>query len=191
VEMRIVVKSRNTEVNPDLKEQAQKKLEKLSRYFENIIDAVVEFSREKNQKTGNGKKVEITLHPSSSIIRAEERTSDFKAGLDEAVTKLERQLKKYKEKIQRISKRKVAKRLLNEKVETVIEEIGDIEDKEEMPKILRTKKVSLKPMTVFEAADQMELLGHTFFVFVNAETENVNVVYKRKQEGYGLIEVGS
>lgn len=189
--MRIVVKGRNTEVHTDLKEQAQKKLEKLSRYFENIIDAVVEFSNEKNQMTGNGKKVEITLHPSGSIIRAEERTFDFKVGLDEAVTKLERQLKKYKEKIQRISKRKVDKRLISDNVESVVEDT-EIEDKEEeIPKILRTKKVSLKPMTIFEAADQMDLLGHNFFVFINAETENVNVVYRRKQEGYGLIEPGS
>ena len=111
-------------------------------------------------------------------MRCEESTDDMYASIDKAVDKLERQINKHKTKLE--------KRVRGGKL--LFENITSAEDNDESPKVVRTKRFAMKPMPVEEAILQMELLGHSFFVFSNSNTEEVNVVYRRKDGNYGLIE---
>ena len=127
----------------------------------------------------SGKKIEITIPMKGSIIRAEEVSSDMYVSIDLVEEVIERQLRKYKNKL--IDKAQNAAHLNQEFIDE------DMEDEEEI-NIIRSKKFAMKPMDPEEACVQMELLGHNFFVFRNSETDEVNVVYKRKGNTYGLIE---
>lgn len=172
--MRITITGRNIELTEGLKTAVEEKLEKLEKYFSPDTDVFVTLSVEKERK-----KIEVTIPVKGNIIRSEQVSNDMYVSIDLVEEVIERQLKKYKKKI--ISKQQnVAsfKKEFIEKESTVDDEI----------RIIRTKKFDMKPMYPEDACVQMELLGHDFFVFCNAETESVNVVYKRKGNTYGLIE---
>ncbi|MGI6574688.1 MAG: ribosome hibernation-promoting factor, HPF/YfiA family [bacterium] len=172
--MRIVVKGKNIAVTPALHEYVEKKLGKLSRYFGNIIEATATLTVEKERHI-----MEVTVPLNGGmILRAEEETHDMYASVDLAVEKLERQIEKYKTRIARKMKDGSLKDLAP----------APEREYEEEPKIVRTKRFAMKPMPVDEAVLQMNLLGHDFFVFSNAETDEVNVVYRRRDGNYGLIE---
>jgi len=138
----------------------------------------VTLSVEKNRQI-----VEVTLQANRALIRAEEETDDMYTSIDKVVDKLERQILKYKEKLYQ-------KPYPNaEKKELVYEEVGAEEGKStEVINIVKTKRFAIKPMSIEEAAMQMDLLGHSFFVFANDNTNKVNVLYKRKDGNFGLIE---
>ena len=127
-------------------------------------------------------KIEVTIPVKGNIIRSEQVSNDMYVSIDLVEEVIERQLKKYKNKI--IDQKQSAPSLQNFQKEYIEKEIEDDED----VKIIRTKRFGMKPMYPEDACVQMELLGHNFFVFQNAETEEVNVVYKRKGNTYGLIE---
>ncbi|MCI9533111.1 MAG: ribosome-associated translation inhibitor RaiA [Lachnospiraceae bacterium] len=172
--MRIIISGKNIEITDGLRQAVEEKLSKLERYFTPETDIVVTLSVEKERQ-----KIEVTIPVKGNIIRSEQVSNDMYVSIDLVEEVIERQLKKYKNKI--IDKKQSA---VNFQKEFIEKEIDDEEDVE----IIRTKRFGMKPMYPEDACVQMELLGHNFFVFQNAETEEVNVVYKRKGNTYGLIE---
>ncbi len=174
--MRITITGRNIELTPGIKEAVEEKLSKLEKYFKPDTDVNVTLSVEKERQ-----KIEVTIPTKGHTIRAEEVSNDMYVSIDLVEETLERQLIKYRTKI--ISKKMNA--AANFKAEYLEEQV---EEEEEEIKIVRSKRYDLKPMYPEDACIQMELLGHDFFVFVNAETDEVNVVYKRKANTYGIIE---
>ena len=158
-----------------LREAAIKKLRRLDKFFQQDIEAKVVLGVEKKIH-----KVEVTIPFNGRIVRVEEFSDDMYNALDEAVESLEQQIRKYKSKLQN-------KRQSNDSIKFENIEPLDDEDDEEF-KVVKTKRFAIKPMNIEEAILQMDLLKHNFFVFLNADTEEVNVVYKRKDENYGLIE---
>ncbi|WP_333651849.1 ribosome hibernation-promoting factor, HPF/YfiA family [Lacrimispora sp.] len=172
--MHFTITGRNIEVTSGLREAIEDKLGKLDRFFAPATEAIVRLSVQKDMQ-----KIEVTIPVKGHIIRAEESSTDMYVSIDLVEEILERQLKKYKNK------------LIDKKQNTpsfsaaFMEEEYQADDRVE---IVKTKKFAVKPMDTEEACVQMELLGHSFYVFLNAETEEVNVVYKRKGGSYGLIE---
>ncbi len=177
--MNINVRGKNIEATPALVDYAQKKLGKLDKHFEQATDVQVVLSVIREEHI-----VEVTLNLNGLILRGEESTSDMYASIDMVVDKLERQVKKYKTRMNK-SLRFRGMRTISEK-HAALEAEERAED--DAPQVVRTKRFTLKPMSVEEAILQMDLLGHNFFVFTNAETDGVNVVYRRKDGNYGLIE---
>jgi putative sigma-54 modulation protein len=175
--MKIKTFGKNIEVTEGIKSAIEAKLGKLDKYFtkETSVDVTLSVNR-------NEQKVEVTIPVKGNIIRAEEVSGDMYASIDMVVDTIERQLVKYKNKL--VNKKKAYREdFTADYIDT------DYEDEEEdVVKIVRTKSFGIKPMDPEEACVQMELLGHNFFVFLNADTDEVNVVYKRKNGTYGLIE---
>jgi len=173
--MRIIISGRNIVVTEALKEKIYKKLAKFEKFFGENSEAHATLSVEKGRHI-----FEVTIPFNGIILRGEEATDDMYMSIDNVIEKLERQVRKQKTKLERRMKD------YNLRFDTLFDDIPDIEEEE--LKIVRTKKFTIKPMPAEEAAMQMELLGHSFFVFSNSETEEVNVIYKRKDGNYGLIE---
>lgn len=172
--MRIKITGRNIELTEGLKAAVEDKLNKLEKYFTPDTEVNVTLSVEKERQ-----KVEVTIPMKGSYIRSEQVSSDMYVSIDLVEEVIERQLRKYKNKI--VDKQQAAANFQKAYLDK------DYEEDEEV-KIIRTKKFDIKPMYPEDACVQMELLGHNFFVFCNAETDQVNVVYKRKGNTYGLIE---
>lgn len=172
--MRYTITGRNIEVTPGLRSAVEEKIGKLERYFSPDTEAIVTLSVQKDKQ-----KIEVTIPVKGNIIRAEQASNDMYVSIDLVEEIIERQIKKYRKKL--IDKKQNAQAFselfVNEEFETD-DEIN----------IVKTKRFGIKPMDPEEACVQMELLGHSFYVFLNAETEEVNVVYKRKGNTYGLIE---
>ena len=175
--MNLVISGKNIDITDGLRQAVEDKLSKLERYFTPETDIIVTLSIEKERQ-----KIEVTIPVKGNIIRSEQVSNDMYVSIDLVEEVIERQLKKYKNKI--IDQKQSAPSLQNFQKEYIEKEIEDDED----VKIIRTKRFGMKPMYPEDACVQMELLGHNFFVFQNAETEEVNVVYKRKGNTYGLIE---
>jgi putative sigma-54 modulation protein len=177
--MEFIVKGRNIQVSNTLRKYAEDKVGKITKYFNKINKIEVKLTSGKNPSVPNSQIVEVTVFSKGILVRATESSIDMYASIDLVVDKLERQIKKYKSKLYRSLKQGKSPRRL---VETVVERKEESE-----PKIVKTKQIEVKPMTPEEATLQMELLGHDFFVFANSETDEVNIVYRRKDDNYGLI----
>ena len=173
--MKFIISGKNITVTEGLKTAVQDKLSKLERYFTPDTEVVVTLSVEKERQ-----KIEVTIPVKGNIIRSEQVSNDMYVSIDLVEEVIERQLKKYRTKL--VTKQQNAAAVFKQ---DFLDEKS--EDDEEI-KIIRSKKFDMKPMYPEDACVQMELLGHDFFVFINAETEDVNVVYKRKGNTYGLIE---
>ena len=167
-DMKFIIVGRNIEVTQGLKSAVEEKIGKLEKYFTPDTEVRVTLSVEKDRQ-----KIEVTIPVKGSIIRSEQVSNDMYVSIDLVEEIIERQLKKYKTKL--VDKHQAAASFSNY-----------MEDEE--IKIVRTKRFDIKPMYPEDACVQMELLGHSFYVFNNAETDQVNVVYKRKGDTYGLIE---
>lgn len=174
--MRITITGRNIDLTQGLKDAVEEKLSKLEKYFKPDTDVYVTLSVEKERQ-----KIEVTIPTKGHVIRSEQVSSDMYVSIDLVEEVIERQLRKYRTKL---SSKKIA---ATELFTPEFLEADDPEDDEEV-KIVRTKRFGMKPMYPEDACIQMELTGHDFFVFRNAETDEVNVVYKRKGNTYGLIE---
>ncbi len=172
--MRYIIYGKNLEVSESLKQAVHDKFHKLEKFFTPETEVQITLSVERENQT-----VEATIPMKKHILRAEQTSTDMYASIDSAVDVLERMIRKYKTKISSYGKG------IGTFTEEFLEE--DV-DKQETVTITRSKKFAIKPMDVEEACVQMELLGHNFFVFRNAETFEVNVVYRRKDRTYGLIE---
>ncbi len=172
--MRYTITGRNITVTDGLRAAVEEKIGKLERYFKPDTEVIVTLSVEKDRQ-----KIEVTIPVKGNIIRSEQVSNDMYVSIDLVEEVIERQLKKYKTKL--IDSKQNAASFSQAYVE---EEFDDPED----IKIVRCKRFAVKPMDPEEACVQMDLLGHSFFVFRNAKTEEVNVVYKRKGNTFGLIE---
>lgn len=171
--MRITISGKNIEITPGLKQAVEDKLSKLERYFTPETDILVTLSVEKERQ-----KIEVTIPVKGNIIRSEQVSNDMYVSIDLVEEVIERQLRKYKNKL--VQREQGGGSFRQEFIER--------EAEDEEVKIIRTKMFDRKPMYPEDACIQMEMLGHSFYVFVNAETDQVNVVYKRKGNTYGLME---
>lgn len=174
--MRISINGKNIEISDYMRDLAVKKVSKLERYFSADTEVQVTMSVERNRHI-----VEVTIPYGGGIIRGEEVTGDMYASIDNVIAKVERQIVRHRTKLEK-----------NLKAEAFAEEqlpdwYSD-EDEQEGPQIVKVKRFSVKPMSVDEAVLQMDLLGHSFFVFRNAETDSINVLYRRNDRNLGLIE---
>jgi putative sigma-54 modulation protein len=173
--MRYIISGKNIDVTEGLKSAIYEKIGKLERYFTPETEIHVTLSVEKDRQ-----KIEITIPMKGNIVRAEQVSNNMYASIDLVEEVIERQLRKYKNKIMDMKQSAAS---FNQ---AFIED--DFQEEDDEINIIRMKKFAMKPMDADEACVQMELLGHNFYVFRNAETEEVNVVYKRKGNTYGLIE---
>lgn len=174
--MKFIISGRNIDITDGLRNAVEDKLGKLEKFFTDDTEIHVTLSVEKERQ-----KIEVTIPLKGNIIRSEQVSNDMYVSIDLVEEIIERQLRKYRKKI--IDKKQNAGTFQQAFMEKDFED----ENTNEI-KIIRTKKFGFKPMYPEDACVQMELLGHNFFVFLNAETEEVNVVYKRKGNTYGLIE---
>lgn len=175
--MNYIISGKNIDVTPGLKSTIEQKLGKLERYFTPETEIIVTLSVEKERQ-----KIEVTIPVKGHIIRSEQVSDDMYVSIDLVEEVIERQLRKYKTKL-------LARNQGGNNFQTsFFESEQDTSSDNDEIKIIRTKRFGIKPMFPEDACVQMELLGHNFFVFCNAETDEVNVVYKRKNNTYGLIE---
>lgn len=175
--MKIILSGKNIEITDALRNQVNKKVSKLERYFDENVEAQVTLSVE-----GYRHIIEVTIPVDGVVIRGEEATDDMYASIDMVLDKLERQIRKHRTRLER----KIKKGAFKNDTPLFSPDVP-FED-EDKPRIVRTKRFAVKPMDVEEATLQMELLGHSFFVFTNSSSDEVNVLYKRKDGNYGLIE---
>jgi putative sigma-54 modulation protein len=177
--VRLQVKGKNVEVSDTLKTYAQEKLGKLDKHLNDTARLELELAVEKNPSISDNQIAEATVWTKGPVLRARESSSDMRASIDLLVEKLERQARRYRDK-----RRRGPGRNHGAPEAEVIPVVAD----EDSPVIVKTKQFAVKPMTPEEAVLQLELIGHDFFVFQNADTSDVNVVYRRRDGDYGLIE---
>lgn len=170
--MNIAIQGKNIEITEDLKDYAVNKLNKITRYFGNIQGVTIALGLERGRSIA-----EITLLASGKVVRSEEIGSDMYLAIDFAVEKLERQVRRYKERLTSRSQPNEVIRVMREETEA----------EEKKLRIVRTKIFLLRPMDEEEAIEEMELLGHDFFLFLHAATGNVGLIYKRANGDLGLI----
>lgn len=185
--MEFIIKSRNIQLDEKIRNYAEKKIKnKIVKILDKIIKLEVKFIFDKNPRINLNNQIEVTVFTGGAVIRATDSGTDLFEAVDKVISKLERQVKKYREKL--ISKGRKSGNLKEidgpktdeQQNKSIDSKIGEI--------IVKTKTFILKPISPEEAVLQMELLGHDFFVFINSETERTAVVYRRKDKNYGLIE---
>jgi putative sigma-54 modulation protein len=176
--MQFQVKSRNVEVSETIKTYAEEKLRKLERQLDDPR-VELELAVEKNPSIAENQVAEATIWTKGPVLRAREASGDMRASIDQLVEKLDRQVKRYRTRTR--DRRRRAARANDLAAETV-------QTDDDTPEIVKTKRFALNPLSAEEAVLQLELVGHDFFVFRNAADEAVNVVYRRRDGGYGLIE---
>ena len=182
--MNFIISGKNIEVTPGLKDAIEQKLGKLERYFTPETEINVTLSVEKGRQ-----KIEVTIPVKGNIIRSEQTSDNMYVSIDLVEEVIERQLRKYKNKL--VARSQGHPTSYTSTGNSFRKEFFETEDdaaEDDEIQIVRTKKFGIKPMFPEDACIQMDLLGHAFFVFCNAETDEVNVVYKRKNGTYGLIE---
>jgi putative sigma-54 modulation protein len=177
--VRLQVKGKNVEVTDSLKDYALQKLGKLEKHLNDAARLELELQVEKNPSISQNQVAEATVWTKGPVLRARESSTDMKASIDQIVEKLERQARRYRDKRRRGPTRGNHDQGV---------EVTPVVPSEETPVIVKTKQFAIKPMTPEEAVLQLELIGHDFFVFQNADTNDVNVVYRRRDGNYGLIE---
>ncbi|MCL4261821.1 MAG: ribosome-associated translation inhibitor RaiA [Anaerolineae bacterium] len=182
--MELIVQGRNLDITTRLQNYVEKKTTRLDRYMPNLMEVRVDLSAENTRSAVDSQVAQITVRDNrGTILRAEERSNDMFAAIDAVVDKLYRQINRYRGKKQRKWRQSGnGDEFMGEPLP--LEDLEEAED----AKIVRTKQFSLKPMTADEAVDQLELLGHDFFVFFNADYGMVNVVYRRHDNNYGLLQ---
>ena len=174
--MKITMSGKGFEISDSLRERVEKKLAKLDRYFREDAEANVRVAQEK----GNRNIVEITIAVNGLILRAEETSGDMYASIDGAADKLNRQIRRYRTKLE--------KRLRETAMEGLDAEAAQAEDEPASYNVVRTKKFPVKAMGVDDAIAQMELLDHDFFLFRDEETDGICVIYRRNDGAYGLLQ---
>jgi putative sigma-54 modulation protein len=185
--MDIQINTHNVELTPRLQDHIEKKTGRLDRYMPNLAEVQVDLSSQNTRSAVERQSAQITVRDNrGTILRAEERSSDMFAAVDAVVDKLYRQIKRYRGK--RRQERRGAGMVDDLSLGEPLPLDEEMDAAEEEHVIVRRKSFSLQPMSPDEAIDQMELLGHSFFVFFNAEDEAVNVVYRRQDDDYGLLQ---
>lgn len=177
--MPLVIQSKNIQVTDHLREYVEKKVEKLDRYLPTITEARIELATEKTRRHGDRQVAQLTVRSKGAILRSEERSGDIFTSVDMVMDKMKRQIDRYK------SKRRDRSRSAQAEMSP---ELTAEEEEEAEGYIVRTKRFRVAPMDPDEAIEQMELLGHDFFVFYNANGGQFNVIYRRRDGNYGLIQ---
>ncbi len=177
--MQITLRGKNIDLTDALRDYVEKRLGKFDKYFQQPLVAQVTLSVERDRHI-----VEITIPINDIVLRGEEATGDMYSSIDLVVEKIERQVHKYKTRINRKLRETGGKGL----GELILEAASNNNNEAEDQRVVKTKRFPLKPMIVDEAIMQMNLVGHDFFVFANADTDEINVVYRRKDGDYGLLE---
>lgn len=174
--MELMIKGKNVEVTDRLRDYVEKKIGKLDRYLPSITEAWVELSTEGARAAQDRQVCQVTVRSNGTILRAEERSDDMFTSIDTVLDKMYRQIARYKGKRQ-------------DRWHAAAEELP-IEEAIEEPtgEIVRVKSFEIRPMSAEEAIEQMELLGHQFYVFLNANEDAINVLYKRDDGNYGLLQ---
>ena len=178
--MRLQVKGRNLEISDSIRSYAEEKLQKLDRQLHELTRVELELAVEKNPSIAASQVAEATVYTKGPVLRAREATSDMRASIDQLTDKLLRQVKHYRDRRYQSRRQPRGNGANQGGTFTVPEEIE--------PRIVKSKQFAVKPMSAEEAVLQLELVGHDFFVFRNADSSEVNVVYRRNDGGYGLIE---
>ncbi|MBN1628696.1 MAG: ribosome-associated translation inhibitor RaiA [Thermoleophilia bacterium] len=185
--MNLTVKGRNLTLTDTINAYAEEKMGKLGKYLANGARCEVELWTEKNPSIADNQVVEATIFTKGPVIRAREASPDIYASIDLVFAKLERQVKKYRGKLASRGQGAQKETLVSEGF-VLPEEAEEAEAETATPRIVKTKQFMVKPMSPEEAALQLELVGHDFYVFTNSETNETAVVYKRRDGNYGLIE---
>jgi putative sigma-54 modulation protein len=186
--MKLVIHGKNIEITDAIREYVHQKIEKAVSHFQNITNEVdVHLSVARNPRISTKQAAEVTIYANGSVIRAEESSESLYASIDLVADKIARQLRKYKEKRQDHQTQPIS---TNEAVAPEIVAADLIGDRiAELPEeVVRTKYFSMPPMTLSEAQEQLQLVGHDFYMFHNAETGEINVIYERNHGGYGVIQ---
>jgi putative sigma-54 modulation protein len=178
--MDLQITGHNIEVLPTVRAYLDKKLAKLGRHLPSLDVVKVDLTEQKTKSQAQHFRAQITLEVNGTLLRAEEQAENMLIAIDQVVPALDRQIERYKGKLYKKSKASMAARA--PAVEAAVEE--GVEE----PRIVRTKRFAVKMMTPEEAVDQMELLGHDFFLFVNSSTKEISLIYRRKDGNYSVIE---
>lgn len=184
--MQLLVQGRNVEVTDPVREYVDKKVGKLERFLPQVLDARVELTHNATRAAEDRYTAQITMWNKGQILRAEESTSDIFASIDAAVDKLSRQVRRAKGRRAQIRRR--AATVASVEADLAANAVEDIPDEEEMGHIIRRKEFALEPMDEEEALAQMEMLGHDFFVYYDVAAREVNVIYRRRDGQYGLLQ---
>ncbi len=168
----------NVEILPTVRSYVEKKLDKLERHLPNIGGVKVELTEQKTKSQAQRYRTQVTIDINGTLLRAEEQAENLLVAVDKVIPALDRQIEKYKGKFDKKSRAGLAAKA------QALEEAAE----EKITKVVRTKRFPIKLMSVDEAIDQMELLGHDFFLFHNASTRELNLVYKRQDGNYSIIE---
>jgi putative sigma-54 modulation protein len=179
--MKLQVFSKNMEIPPDMETYVQKKIGKLARFLPDIGEAKVEIHEENTRSPQHRYTAQVTLNSKGIILRAEEKGEAVRTVIDSVADILERQIERYKGKLQNKGRGSSFSRKPADAA-FVEEETAD------SPRVVRIKRFDVKPMSIKEAAEQMELLGHSFFLFVNSDDDSLCLLYRRNDGNYGLIE---
>ncbi|MBE9035311.1 ribosome hibernation-promoting factor, HPF/YfiA family [aff. Roholtiella sp. LEGE 12411] len=186
--MKLVIHGKNIEITDAIREYVHQKIEKAVSHFQNITNEVdVHLSVARNPRINPRQAAEVTIYANGSVIRAEESSENLYASIDLVADKIARQLRKYKERRQ---DQKTHAQPTNEVVagESVVTDLIGDRTPELPSEVVRTKYFSMPPMTVAEALEQLQLVGHDFYMFRNSETGEINVIYERNHGGYGVIQ---
>ncbi|MBN2169008.1 MAG: ribosome-associated translation inhibitor RaiA [Actinobacteria bacterium] len=180
--MRVIVKGKNIEITDALRSHAESKVAKVEKLGLNYQEVEIKLGVEKNPSIRDNQIAEITLSGNGPLLRSTDHDRDMYVAIDKAITKLQRRLKKYHGKLIDRSRSQEAP------PKTQVPEVEE-EEAEESPKIVKSKTIDPKPMAPEEATLQMDMLGYDFFVFRDSESEDIVVVYRRKDGNYGMIDV--
>ena len=177
--MELQLTGKNVKITPTVRRYVERKVDKLSRHLPDIIESIVEVTEEKTKSAAQRFVAQITLDSHGTILRGEERGDDLLVAIDKVVATMDRQIEHYKGKLYKKGRcSSLARTEFQPEPETTAP----------AQRVAKVKRFAVKPMSADEAVDQMELLGHDFLLFLNAETDSLNLLYRRKDGNYGLIE---
>ena len=175
--MELQITGQSIEILPTIRDYVEKKFGKLDRHFTNISSIKIELGEQKTKSPAQRYRAQVTLDANGTLLRAEMRAENLMVAIDKVVPLIDRQVKKYKGKLQRKT---------GPSIRTATQE--GLAAASRSPRLVRTKRFIIKPMSVDDAIDQMELLGHDFFLFHNSATKELNLIYRRKDGNYSIIE---
>jgi len=181
--MELQISSKNMEISPAVRNYVQKKIGKLAHYLPNITEAKVEIHEENTKSPQHRFTAQVTLNSKGVLLRGEERGERVRIAVDAVAEVLARQIERYKGKLH-----DKGRGVSLTRQSAVSEVVVDGVEARDWPKIVRVKRFAVKPMSLTEAAEQMELLGHSFFLFINADSDELSLLYRRDDGNYGLIE---